>query len=92
MQQSWQQGLRQSLFYHISIGSLSTVAGSGLGEFKEGRGIEASFYWPSGVVLDHEGNILVADTCNDCIRRVNHEGSPQYDYFSFVFTFQFCFR
>jgi len=51
---------------------VSTVAGSlNEEELKEGRGIEASFDLPTHLALDHEGNILVADTLNRCIRRVN---------------------
>jgi len=73
--------------------SVSTVAGS-LAEFKEGRGIEASFNYPTNLVLDCEGNILVADTGNHCIRRVNHAGGfPQLDFFIVpLFIFKSCFR
>ena len=52
-------------------GTLLTVAGE-----KEGfaDGIHASFNTPSGLALDDEGNLYVADTGNNRIRKVTTEG------------------
>jgi len=52
-------------------GTLLTVAGE-----KEGfaDGIPASFNTPSGLALDDEGNLYVADTGNNRIRKVTTEG------------------
>jgi sugar lactone lactonase YvrE len=52
-------------------GTLLTVAGD-----KEGfaDGIPASFNTPSGLALDDEGNLYVADTGNNRIRKVTPEG------------------
>ncbi|HEY6247711.1 MAG TPA: NHL repeat-containing protein [Pyrinomonadaceae bacterium] len=52
-------------------GALLTVAGE-----KEGfaDGIHASFNTPSGLALDDQGNLYVADTGNNRIRKVTTEG------------------
>src|ERR1044071_2961747 len=52
-------------------GTLLTVAGE-----KEGfaDGIHASFNTPSGLALDDQGNLYVADTGNNRIRKVTTEG------------------
>lgn len=54
-------------------GTVVTVAGGGPG-FVDGPGTEARFRTPSGVVLDRDGRLYVADTGNHAIRRVSPEG------------------
>ena len=54
-------------------GVMSTVAGNGLRGFSgdEGLAVDASLNWPQGVSLDVLGNLYIADTYNDRVRRVD---------------------
>jgi len=57
-------------------GIITTVAGNTNQGFA-GNGIAAtnsSLYWPSGVSVDSAGNLLIADTLNQCIRKVATNG------------------
>ncbi|HZI19847.1 MAG TPA: NHL repeat-containing protein [Pyrinomonadaceae bacterium] len=54
-------------------GSVSTLAGGAEG-FADGAGAAASFHTPSGIALDREGNLYVADTGNNRVRKVTKEG------------------
>jgi sugar lactone lactonase YvrE len=54
-------------------GNLSTLAGSKEG-FSDGAGAAASFNSPSSLAIDNDGNLFVADTGNDRIRKVTTEG------------------
>jgi sugar lactone lactonase YvrE len=53
-------------------GVISTVAGTGTGGFSGDGGLatSASLRGPSGVALDAAGNLLIADTANQRIRKV----------------------
>jgi len=51
-------------------GCMITLAGSGVG-FKDGPWSAAKFKSPSGLELDGKGGLLVADTLNSCIRKVD---------------------
>jgi len=53
---------------------VTTVAGSGVAGFKDGPAGEAEFDGPIGIAVDKQGNILVADSYNDCIRQVATDG------------------
>jgi len=55
-------------------GIISTVAGNGDYNYagNEGPALSASFRRPEGVFVDSAGNILIADTHNNQIRKVDH--------------------
>lgn len=58
----------------VSIdGVVSTLAGGGIG-FADGIGADARFDSPSGLALDPQGVLYVADTGNNAIRRVTPDG------------------
>jgi streptogramin lyase len=56
-------------------GTVSTLAGDGLAGDKDGKGAGAQFNGPVGVAVDAAGNVYVADTYNDRIRRIAPDGT-----------------
>ncbi len=54
-------------------GSVATLAGASEG-FADGIGAAASFHTPSGIAIDDDGNLYVADTGNHAIRKVTPAG------------------
>jgi sugar lactone lactonase YvrE len=54
-------------------GTVSTLAGAGAG-MADGAGTSARFNTPSGIALDRQGHLYVADTANNRIRRVTPQG------------------
>ena len=56
-------------------GEMQVLAGRREAGFADGRGADARFNTPSGVAVDDEGVLYVADTANNAIRRVTPDGT-----------------
>lgn len=57
-----------------SAGVVTTLAGSGSAGRTDGTGSAASFKFPSGLGADSAGNVYVADTDNQVIRKISTAG------------------
>jgi sugar lactone lactonase YvrE len=55
-------------------GLVRTLAGGGEPGFKDGAGEEARFDTPCGIAIARDGSLLIADTGNHRIRRVEKDG------------------
>jgi len=55
-------------------GQVSTLAGSGSAGSKDSTGINASFNQPKGISVDQGGNVWVADSYNQSIRKISTTG------------------
>jgi formylglycine-generating enzyme required for sulfatase activity len=55
-------------------GTVTTLAGSGSATFTDGIGASASFNTPTGVAVDGGGNVYVADSENNRIRKISLSG------------------
>jgi sugar lactone lactonase YvrE len=55
-------------------GHVSTLAGTGRRGYRDGEGTVALFNHPTGLAVDEDGNIIVADTNNHCIRKITPQG------------------
>ena len=53
---------------------VSTVAGSGVDGFGEGKGTNAMFSNPIGIAMDQNGNLIIADAGNNRIRKIDPSG------------------
>ena len=53
---------------------MTTLAGTGSSGSADGPGATASFNWPYGVAVDGAGNVFVADTVNNTIRKITSAG------------------
>jgi len=57
-----------------SAGIVTTLAGSGSYSFADGTGTAASIAQPAGVAVDSSGNVYVADSGNNRIRKITSAG------------------
>jgi VCBS repeat protein/NHL repeat-containing protein len=65
-----------NLIREITMGGVvSTFAGSGAAGHFDAMGTSATFAEPKGVAVDSNGNVFVADTFNDTIRRIDTSGN-----------------
>ena len=55
-------------------GQVSTVAGDGTAGYIDGPAAQARFNGPIGIAVDSQGNLYIADTYNDRIRRIAKDG------------------
>jgi sugar lactone lactonase YvrE len=63
-----------NLIRKIVGGVTSTLAGSGSPGSQNGTGAAATFYRPYGIALDSAGNVYVADSVNNLIRKISPAG------------------
>ncbi|MFY9611339.1 MAG: NHL repeat-containing protein [Blastocatellia bacterium] len=54
-------------------GYVKTIAGSEEG-FRDGNALRALFNTPSGIAIDGNGNVIIADTSNNRIRKLSADG------------------
>jgi serine/threonine protein kinase, bacterial len=57
-----------------AAGQVTTIAGNGDFGFSDGVGEDASFAQPSGIAIDDDGNLYVADTYNHAVRKITQDG------------------
>ena len=50
---------------------MSTIAGDGTAGYADGPAAQSRFNGPIGVAVDKDGNVYVADTYNDRIRKIS---------------------
>ncbi len=53
-------------------GFVTTFAGTGVSGFTNGTSLSASFWNPTGVVVSSNGNVYVADSLNNSIRKISN--------------------
>jgi len=67
--------MRHALRKVTKEGVVSTLAGNGEAGFADGQGADARFKYPHSVVVSADGEFIVSDYDNNCIRVVTPEGA-----------------
>lgn len=63
------------VIYKIDVeGEITSFAGNGIAGLASGAGLDAQFNWPSGLCIDVNDNLYIADTNNNAVRKVTPEG------------------
>lgn len=60
---------------YISENKVYTIVGSGKAGYRDGESIKTAFNGPTGITTDDEGNLYVADTQNNVIRKIDTTGT-----------------
>jgi sugar lactone lactonase YvrE len=55
-------------------GQVTTLAGSGIAGYVDGQAEQSRFDTPCGIAVDEHGNVFVADTGNNAIRKITTQG------------------
>ncbi|HEX4957270.1 MAG TPA: IPT/TIG domain-containing protein [Lacibacter sp.] len=73
----WYKGkkVQGPLFRYDTVAVVSTIAGNGNRGSNNGIGADATFNYPTGIVIDRQGNLFVADSYNLTIRKISSNGS-----------------
>jgi len=50
---------------------VETIAGNGTSGYKDAIGLSSQFNFPTGLAMDHDGNIIVCDSKNSKIRKID---------------------
>src|SRR5204863_6512506 len=58
----------------ISGGTAGLLAGGNAAAFADGTGTNASFYWPTDIIMDATGNMYISDMSNHRIRKMTPGG------------------
>ncbi len=53
---------------------MSTFAGNGITGYADGEASQAMFSWPSGIALDGDNNLFVAEQGNHKIWKITKQG------------------
>jgi sugar lactone lactonase YvrE len=61
------------VFRLLPSGDLVSIAGGGIGF--DGRATDANLWGPSGIAIDHQGNLYVADSIGGTVRRIDRQGN-----------------
>ncbi|MCB0488635.1 MAG: IPT/TIG domain-containing protein [Cyclobacteriaceae bacterium] len=63
------------VFDYWQIGVVTTIAGDGTTGFQDGPGATAKFNFPTGMAVDANDNVYVADRSNNRIRKITPDGN-----------------
>ncbi|MFI3173270.1 MAG: hypothetical protein R3Y58_13015 [Eubacteriales bacterium] len=75
----WEGGVivsdsQNNMLRYIEDGIVTTYAGSQAGGYQDGTAADSLFENPSGLALDDQGNLYIADTGNGAIRKIDANG------------------